>query len=190
MYEIEFANQQDLEIDTAALQATAEFVLEQQQVAEAELSVALVDSQTMQELNRRHLDHDYDTDVLSFLLEQSGSAADDQTPRGAGKCIEGEVVISVPMAVKTATDIGHSPLDEIQLYLVHGILHLLGYDDLDAHEKSLMRQHEQALLAARGITVTYDDPPPDEPADRNSQPGDSSRDERQVASEFRSEDAR
>lgn len=167
MYSIQIANVQDqVEIDESLLKQVAEKTLTAEQVAAAQISIAVVDNARIRVLNRRHLDHDYDTDVLSFLLEseesappENGSAVDpsEETPRGRGKRIGGEVVISAEMAAATADDFDWSPHDEIVLYLVHGLLHLVGYDDCSDAQRRKMRFQERSLLSAWGLVPRYAD---------------------------------
>jgi probable rRNA maturation factor len=153
MYQIEFANSQDiLEIDEAFLHEVARRTLAEEQVQTAEISVAVVDNSTIHELNRRYLAHDCATDVLSFLLECTAPAEPPDAPpserrRGAGKRLEGEVVLSAEMAAETAASFGWSPHSELALYLVHGLLHLAGYDDLSDPERAIMRAREREILA-------------------------------------------
>jgi probable rRNA maturation factor len=161
MIEVEISNSQDLlQLDETRLREVAEQTLLDEQVAAAEISVALVDDATLRELNRRHLGHDYDTDVLSFLLEctpgESGSAQP-PTRRGSGKRIEGEVIISAEMAQHMAADFGWSAEDEVVLYLVHGLLHLVGYDDLTDEERPVMRRREREVLKLFDLTPRYAD---------------------------------
>lgn len=156
-YHIEITGaQSQAEIDTARLEAIAADLLKHEEVASAEISVALIDGGTMRELNRQHLNHDYDTDVLSFLLEcdePKESRAD--APRGSGKTIDGEVLISTDVAAKAAAEFGWSVENEITLYLVHGLLHLVGYDDLSDDEKAIMRDRERYHLARWDLHPVY-----------------------------------
>lgn len=150
MYEIDVANQQDhLEIDEAFLREVAERTLAEEQVAGAEISVAVVDNATIHRLNRQYLQHDDETDVLSFVLQVEGRqefSPGESGPRGAGKRIEGEVILSAEMAARRAAEFLWSPHHEVVLYLVHGLLHLVGYDDLTEVEQRVMREREGAIL--------------------------------------------
>ena len=145
-----------LEIDAERLQAIAADLLRHEAVAAAEISIALVDGAVMRRLNKQHLGHDYDTDVLSFLLEESGGADKLQPDLpGADKALEGEVVISATVAAQAAADFHWSGADEVLLYAVHGLLHLCGYDDLTEAEQAVMRQRERAHLARWNLTPVY-----------------------------------
>lgn len=164
MYEIEITNSQDLlELDEELLREVARRTLEDERVAEAFVGVALVDNATIRRLNREYLDHGFDTDVLSFLLEsevldpaaRAAAEAEGSNLRGAGRRIEGEVIVSTEMAVERAAEFDWSPGDETLLYLVHGLLHLIGYDDLSDAEKQQMRSRERALLKRWNLVPRY-----------------------------------
>jgi probable rRNA maturation factor len=68
-------------------------------------------------------------------------------PRGAGKRLDGEIIISAETALRNASRFGCRPVDEVELYLVHGLLHLCGYNDLSAAQRRLMRAREADILA-------------------------------------------
>lgn len=158
MYEIEISNQQDsLPIEESMILNVAQTVFEIEQVVAAKLSIVFVDNPTMRELNVRHLDHDYDTDVLSFLLDcyEDESAAVDSKLRGTGKSLEGEVIISADMACQCAGEFDWSSENELVLYLVHGLLHLVGYDDLSESERELMRSRERSILKTWNLSPHY-----------------------------------
>ncbi len=109
------------------------------------LSLVVVDDDEMQRLNRRHLEHDWPTDVLSFLLDQDDS----------GERIEGEVIVSADYASREALEYGWRPEDELLLYVVHGTLHLIGHDDHEDEDRVAMRQAEARVLAAFGLVPRW-----------------------------------
>ena len=124
---------------TAALRAIAETLLRAVKQSRAELSIALVGDREMRPLNAKYRKKRKTTDVLSFFI-------DDQPP--AGVPILGDVVISVEQARRQAQERGKTLKSEMVTLLIHGILHLLGYD----HEKSprqarIMFAYEQKLYA-------------------------------------------
>ena len=125
-----------LRFDHATLVRLVERVLTAEGRTDASISIALVDNATIRALNRQHLDHDWPTDVISFPL----SGADEPV-------LAGEVVVSVEMAVRTAGELGTDPANELRLYVVHGLLHLCGYDDLVEEHAFGMRRREKELLA-------------------------------------------
>jgi probable rRNA maturation factor len=118
--------------------------LRRHRVARARLSVALVNNATMAQLNQKHLGHKGPTDVLSFDL---CDAADKKM------AIDGEIVMSVDMAVKQARRRGHAVEAELALYAVHGTLHLLGYDDRRKSDAARMHAVEDEILSSLGLAL-------------------------------------
>jgi len=145
----------EVEVDLDRLKAAVERTLSLEEIHEADISVAVIGNEEIHELNRQFLDHDYATDVLSFLLEETPGATvenpGDASPLGRGKTISGEVVVSAEMAADRAAEFGWAAEDELLLYLVHGLLHLCGYDDHDDADRELMRQREREVLATWNI---------------------------------------
>lgn len=111
-------------------------------LAPAELSIVVADDATVRELNRRYRGVDELTDVLSFGLEDEHGFV---TPPGSARQL-GEVVISYPAAARQAEEAGHAIDAELAHLLVHGVLHLLGYDHVSAADARAMRAREEALL--------------------------------------------
>ena len=156
MFQIDINDDQDrLELPADWLREIVEHTLTQEQVRSAEISVAVVDNATIWRLNRRHLQHDYPTDVLSFLLESDPETPSRSGPRGAGRRIEGEVIVSAEMALQMSAQYHWRGADELCLYLVHGLLHLCGYDDLTPDEQIIMRQRERDILQFWNLTPHY-----------------------------------
>jgi probable rRNA maturation factor len=161
-YDIAIANEQDsLPIDAARLEEIARTTLQAEGVAAAVISLAIVDDPTMHELNRTHLNHDYPTDVLSFLLEGSQEPDLDRDDRraglaGFGKRLDGEIIISADTAIRESQTYDWDPQSELALYLVHGLLHLCGYDDLEEDQQADMRRREREILQIWGLTPHYE----------------------------------
>jgi probable rRNA maturation factor len=132
--------QESVELNYAQLRTIGQKVLDGEGVKEAAVSVAFVDDATIQALNERYLDHAEPTDVLTFPL--SGPKA---------KKLEGEVVIGVDVARREAAERGHSVDDELALYVIHGLLHLCGYDDHDEEDTAEMRSRERHWLSELGL---------------------------------------
>jgi probable rRNA maturation factor len=96
----------------------------------------------MRSLNRRYRGIDGTTDVLSFSLREGEFSA-------IQPALLGDIVISVPVAARQARELGHSLRREIERLLVHGLLHLLGYDhERGEQEAKRMRRKERQLLRA------------------------------------------
>ena len=116
---------------------------------DVEISVLLVDNETIRTLNRDYRDKDAATDVLSFPMEEE--LPDETAPQIIGGPTErmlGDLVISVERAVEQAAEYGHAVERELAFLTVHGLLHLLGYDHMDEGEqKRQMRSREEAIAA-------------------------------------------
>ncbi|MBN2584713.1 MAG: rRNA maturation RNase YbeY [Planctomycetes bacterium] len=130
------------------LASTLRAVLSSERDAPCSLSVTLVDDARIREINRRHLNHDEATDVISFDLSEAGDDV-----------LSGEIVISAERAVRVAAERGSDPVGELLLYAVHGLLHLVGYDDLTAAQAARMHARENELLTALGYPNVYEGPP-------------------------------
>ena len=131
-------------------------VLEEEGVAIAEISVAIVGNKEIARLHTEFLDVEGPTDVLSFPLEGDCLGAWDgdlDARRGQGRRIDGEVVISAEMAAEVAPRVGSTTEAEVTLYLVHGLLHLCGYDDREPSECARMRSREAELLGKLSVDV-------------------------------------
>ena len=136
MIGVSIASPQELiALEYARLKECARTVLAGEGVKESKISLAFVDDATIAGLNKRFLDHDGPTDVITFPL--SG--------RGARK-LEGEVVIGVEMARRAAEERGHDIQAELCLYVIHGVLHLCGYDDRSKRDAAEMRRKEREYL--------------------------------------------
>ncbi len=115
----------------------------------AEISVTFVDDEQIRELNKDHRNIDSSTDVLSFPLGENG-VYDKNLDTGA--CLLGDIVISVPTAVRQAKTYGHSLQREIGFLTVHSMLHLLGYDHVDGGMDAVrMREKEEHVLTELGL---------------------------------------
>lgn len=118
----------------------AELVLEAEGApAQLEVSIAFVDDAAIAALNARHLDRQGPTDVLAFPMSE-GDFSEVHAE------LLGDVVISTERAIGYCREHGGDPLEELSLYLVHGLLHLLGYDDVTEPERVRMRERERELL--------------------------------------------
>lgn len=132
------------------LEELALFVLEREEApANSEASLSFVDDERMAELNGQYRDKTGPTDVLSF--ECDGLDDDfDLMPAGIADIPYelGDVIIAPDVAQRQSVEFGHSFEAEVSLLLVHGLLHLLGYDHIEDDEAELMEERERALLGA------------------------------------------
>jgi probable rRNA maturation factor len=129
-----------------AFERLAVFVLSMEAVPDmTELSVALVDEEEMAHLNEQYRGVEGATDVLSF-------GCDDPCPTPGDEPITlGDVVIAPAVAERQAAELGHSVEHELDVLLVHGVLHLLGYDHEAPDDAGAMAAREAALLDAYSV---------------------------------------
>jgi probable rRNA maturation factor len=111
-----------------------------------ELSVALVNDRRMGLLHERFLNLAGPTDVLTFPMELNGK----------GEVVSGEVVICVPYARRAAKVHGVAVEKELLLYVIHGMLHLSGFDDRTAGQYKRMHRAEDDILARLGVGPVFD----------------------------------
>jgi probable rRNA maturation factor len=130
-------------LDFRAFERLALFVLSMEGVPEmTELSIALVDEDEMAHLNVQYRGIEGPTDVLSF-------GCDEPCPTPGDEPITlGDVVIAPMVAERQAAELGHSVERELDVLLVHGVLHLLGYDHEAEDDAGAMAAREAALLEA------------------------------------------
>ena len=129
-------------LDVAALEALAERVLAGEEVADGvSLTVLTTGDETLRDLNQRFLGIDAPTDVLSFPEVAEAPPGEGEVPA------LGDIAISVPTAVRQASELGHPLADEMAHLLVHGILHLCGYEhEGGGEEAARMRAREEHYL--------------------------------------------
>src|SRR5262245_47299032 len=132
--------QEAVEIDRGHFRDVVRDVLDGEEVADAEISLAFVDNATIHRLNKRYLDHDEPTDVLSFPLSEPNA-----------KKLQGELILGAEVALAQAAERGHDVKAELTLYVIHGLLHLCGYDDHDEEAAREMRERERHYLTQLGL---------------------------------------
>lgn len=112
---------------------------------DADLSIVFCDNRYIQELNAQFRDFNQATDVLSF--------PSDEVDPDSGKRYLGDIVISYPQAFKQAEEAGNPLISEISMLVIHGILHLRGYDHTTPADKSEMWKQQADLLLSLGIVL-------------------------------------
>ena len=132
--------QEIVPLDRGRLRNITRIVLAGETVKDFEISLAFVDNPTIHRLNKQYLDHDEPTDVLTFPYSGAGA-----------KKLEGELIIGVEMAQEQAAERGHDVQAELGLYLIHGLLHLCGYDDKAPGPEQEMRERERYYLRQAGL---------------------------------------
>jgi probable rRNA maturation factor len=140
-------------IAPAALRAAAREVMRTEGVAtDVGVEVAIADGEAVRELNRRYRGRDEPTDVLSFASSDA-AVAFPSTPDEAPSL--GEVVVCLPVARSQAAEGGRELEGEIVHLVVHGMLHILGYDHEEAAEGERMKAREDEVLEALGYAGRY-----------------------------------
>jgi probable rRNA maturation factor len=141
MIKVSIATPQEIiPVDRAHMRTIARSVLEGEGVRGAEISLAFVDNATIHALNRRYLGHDEPTDVLTFPLSEAGA-----------RRLAGELVIGAEVARVQAEERGHDLQAELALYVIHGLLHLCGYDDKSSGAAVDMHERERHYLRRLGL---------------------------------------
>lgn len=123
-------------LDAARLERLVQAVIDGEGVTLQYLGIILADHDLVLALNRSYLQHDYLTDVLAFPLEETPGVVD------------GEVYVDLDTAAERHAEFGHTFEEEARRYVVHGLLHLLGYDDATPEGKAAMHTLEDRYLDA------------------------------------------
>jgi len=136
--EVIISNRSGVSVNLDLLHELAEDVLDFEKVdTGAELSIVLVDENKIKQLNAEYRGINLPTDVLSFPQ---------LTENPTGPYLLGDVVISPQIAEVQAGEYQHSPEKEMAILLIHGILHLLGFDHETPEDKALMEEREKKIL--------------------------------------------
>lgn len=130
---------------TEDLLVDAHRLLDHADLANGELSLVLCDDAFIHDLNRTWRGVDAPTDVLSFAMGEGDDA--DLNPD-----VLGDLVISMDTAARQAAEHGHATAVEVRILLVHGFLHLLGYDHVEPDDATEMREAEARLLGMLGAS--------------------------------------
>jgi probable rRNA maturation factor len=147
---IDIANETDYGteqgVDPEELVGVARYVLGEMGIHPmAELSILLVDTAAMEQLHIQWMDEPGPTDVLSFPMDELRPPADDEEPPEG---LLGDIVLCPAVTARQAAEHGRTPEAEAEYLLVHGLLHLLGYDHGTAQEQADMFGLKDDLLAA------------------------------------------
>jgi probable rRNA maturation factor len=133
------ANEQDLRVDETRLSTLARHVMGAEKIDDSiELSILFVGADHIKKLNSRFAGNDYATDVLAFPMMDEDDAEDE--------AMLGDVVICPEIADANAKRFGHDRDREVETLLVHGVLHLLGYDHQGPEDKERMDKRLKEIL--------------------------------------------
>lgn len=132
-------------LDHVRLQQVIDAAIATDGLGPSALTVLLVDDAESARLHQEHFDDPDTTDVMTF----PDGSADPET----GRTHLGDLAVCVDVAERAARERGRSTNDELILYVLHGVLHLLGYDDIDADDQAAMWAEQCRLLATVGISL-------------------------------------
>ncbi|MDR0326703.1 MAG: rRNA maturation RNase YbeY [Planctomycetaceae bacterium] len=135
--------QDELAVDLEKVRTVCELILAEGAIVSGKINVVLVNSDTIQQYNRDFLQHDYPTDTISFPTEDRRSEG----------YLEGEVLVCTEVAKERSEEFGWTAEEELLLYIVHGMLHLIGFDDDTPEQQTAMQEKERYYLATLGIQV-------------------------------------
>lgn len=136
-------NLDKIEFDAVRIEKLVQAVCTRFELRRATVSIAVVDTAEIRRVNEQYLDHDRTTDVISFDLSEG---SDDKVF---------DVVINAEKAVEQACSRGHSSQSEAALYIVHGLLHNLGFDDSSAKQAKAMHAMEDEILEQQGFGAVF-----------------------------------
>ena len=120
------------------MERTVRSVLRAEGIVKAEVSIVFTDGRYSRTINRKYLGRDYSTDVLAFPLEE-------------GETLEGELYVNIDKARQQAREYAVSLANELGRLVIHGMLHLTGYDDRTRRGAEAMRKKEDATLERLGL---------------------------------------
>ncbi len=143
------------DIEEAWLRRAVEETLRAEGIeSSVELGLVIADEELVHELNRKYRGIDEGTDVLSFPLREGDTPF--VTPPDSPTHL-GEVIVSYPHAVRQSREQEHSLEQELAHLVIHGVLHLLGYDDEDREGEEKMRIREKKILKSMAGGTSYRD---------------------------------
>jgi probable rRNA maturation factor len=131
--------------DLARIQAVVDAAVISDGLGLCALTVLIVDDAESSRLHQLHFAAPETTDVMTF--------PDGSEDPESGRTHLGDLAVCLNVAERAAAERGRNPSDELTLYILHGVLHVLGYDDLDADDQALMWSEQRRLLALVGIAL-------------------------------------
>jgi probable rRNA maturation factor len=148
MSDISFINETNEDIkELEVLEKLINYALDYEKINNAVFSITFINDDKMHELNKTYRNIDRTTDVLSFAFEDSIDEFDSNIPIR----MLGDIYISIDKAHEQAISYGHSYLRELSFLMIHGFLHLLGYDHMESDDEKVMFGRQEAILNGYGI---------------------------------------
>lgn len=146
MNDISFINQTNEEIkEIDVLEKLIDFAVKYQKVNNVVFSITFINDDDMHKMNKQYRNIDRSTDVLSFAFEDSDDIKNSEIR------MLGDIYISVDKAHEQAIAYGHAYLRELAFLMIHGFLHLLGYDHMESDDEKEMFARQEAILNEFGI---------------------------------------
>ncbi|WP_040284226.1 rRNA maturation RNase YbeY [Tessaracoccus massiliensis] len=143
---IDLNNESGMAADELGLIELARFALDKLRIhPQADLSIVLVDEETMAEYHERFMDLPGPTDVMSFPMDELRAPDEDEEPPIG---LLGDIVLCPQVTERQAADNGREPAAEAEYLLIHGLLHLLGHDHAEPEEKAVMFGLNDRIIAA------------------------------------------
>lgn len=146
MNDVSFINKSDDNIDVNNLKELIEYAINHQKLENVIFSVVFINDEEMKELNNKYRNIDKTTDVLSFAFEDNNDIINKEIR------MLGDIYISIDKVRVQALEYGHSFLREISFLMIHGFLHLLGYDHMNEEDEKEMKEVTEDILNGYGIT--------------------------------------
>jgi len=138
-------NFNELDIDIPTVEKVIKSTCKKFHLKKAEISVVIVGNDEMSKLNKQFLNKTSATDCLSF----------DLSDRGDGSATVFEIIVNAEKAITEAKNRKIQPFSELVLYIVHGLLHNLGFDDLEKEDAKTMHETEDDILQQHGFGIVY-----------------------------------
>lgn len=147
MNNVEIINETGLDLDyIETMKNLIDYAIEHEKIKNVIFNIIIVDNNYIHKLNKEYRGIDRPTDVISFALEDN----EDLTPSNVR--VLGDIYISIDKVYEQAKEYGHSNLREICFLMIHGFLHLLGYDHMKEAEEKVMFAKQEEILNGFGIT--------------------------------------
>lgn len=146
MNQFEIFNETTEKIDTKEIEKLLNYALKYKKLENVEFNIIFVDNETIRNINKKYRNIDRETDVISFALE------DNEDMKFEFGRLLGDIYISIPKMKEQAKEYGHSEKRELSFLVIHGLLHLLGYDHETYEEEEVMFKEQELILDGYGIT--------------------------------------
>ncbi len=147
MNNVEIINETGLNLDyIEVMQKLIDYAINHEGIENVIFNIIIVDNEYIHKLNKEYRGIDRPTDVISFALEDNADEIESNVR------ILGDIYISIDKVYEQAKEYGHSNLREICFLMIHGFLHLLGYDHMKEEEEKIMFAKQEEILNGFGIT--------------------------------------